>query len=102
MAFRKRAFKNVRNDLFGPIIVTDNLKRWGVLFTCLTTRAIHLELVHSLSGEENMVNRRGPVRVIRSDHGTNLVWAATNFKSKFGRHVTWKFIPPAAPHQGGA
>lgn len=111
LAFRKSAFKNVGMDLFGPIIVTDGrrkLKRWGVLFTCLATRAIHLELVHSLSGEslvmaiENMVNRRGPVMVIRSDNGTNLVWAATNIKCKFGRSVTWKFIPPAAPHQGGA
>lgn len=71
-------------------------------------RAVHLELAESLSGEalvmsiENIVNRRGPPKVIRSDNGTNLVWAAKNHKDKFGKKITWRFIPPAAPHQGGA
>lgn len=111
LAFKKRAFTNVGIDLFGPIITTvgrRKQKRWGVLFTCLTTRAVHLELAHSLSGEslvmaiENFVNRRGPPKVIRSDNGSNLVWAAKNYKNRLGREITWRFIPPATPHQGGA
>lgn len=65
-------------------------------------------MAHSLSGEscvhslENFVNRRGVPRVIRSDNGTNLVWAAKHYNEKNGRIPRWKFIPPAAPHQGGA
>lgn len=67
-----------------------------------------MELAHSLSGEsckrfvENFVNRRGTPRVMRSDNGTNLVWTALNYKDKYGNPLNWKFIPPAAPAQGGA
>lgn len=81
---------------------------WRVLFTCLTTRAVHLELAYSLSGEscvmciENFANRRGHPKVIRSVNGTNFVWAANHYKEKYGKKPTWKFIPPAAPSQGGA
>ena len=38
-------------DLFGPFIVKEGrqeLKRYGVLFTCMTCRAVHLESVNSL------------------------------------------------------
>lgn len=98
-------------DFLGPIITTlgrRKVKRYGALFTCLTTRAVLVEMAHSLSGEscvhslENFVNRRGVPRVIRSDNGTNLVWAAKHYNEKNGRIPRWKFIPPAAPHQGGA
>lgn len=67
-----------------------------------------MEIAHSLSGEsckrcvENFVNRRGTPRVMRSDNGTNLVWTALNYKDKYGNPLNWKFIPPAAPAQGGA
>lgn len=111
MALKRRAFSSTGVDLFGPIYVKvgrSRYKRWGVLFTCLTTRAVHLELAHSLSGEscvrciQNFANRRGIPRVIRSDNGTNFVWASKYYKDKYGRQPTWKFIPPAAPSQGGA
>jgi len=54
-------------------------KRWVALFTCLTTRAIHLELAHDLSTDScliairNFVCRRGPVYKLRSDNGKNFV-----------------------------
>ena len=38
-------------DYFGPWIVKDKgkeLKRYGILFTCMASRAIHLEVAHSL------------------------------------------------------
>ena len=39
-------------DLFGPFVVKDGrkeVKRYGVLHTCLSSRAIHIEVVHSMS-----------------------------------------------------
>ena len=57
-------------------------KRWVAIFTCLTTRVIHLEISRDLSIDavilciRNFINRRGlPVR-IRSDRGTNFVGAS--------------------------
>ncbi len=58
-----------------------NSKRYGVLFTCLTIRAIHLEVAPSLDTDacvnaiHRLIFRRGPVSVIRSDNGTNFMGA---------------------------
>ena len=41
-------------DYFGPVLVRvgrDNTNRWIALFTCLTVRAVHLEVVYFLSTE---------------------------------------------------
>ena len=54
-------------------------KRYGVLFTCLTTRAVHLEIAHSLDTNSclmairRMMARRGQPANIWSDNGTNFV-----------------------------
>lgn len=110
LAIGQRAFTNVGVDCFGPITTTVGRrkeKRWGMLFTCLTTRAVHLEMAYSLSGEscikciQNFTNRRGPPKTIRSDNGTNFVYAATQYRNRV-TGPKWRFIPPAAPHQGGA
>ena len=54
LAFRLRPFTHTGIDMFGPILVQISLrreKRWETLFTCLTTRAVHIELAHSLSAD---------------------------------------------------
>ena len=49
------------------------LKRYGALFTCLSSRAVHIETANSvetgsfLNDLRRFVARRGPVREIRSD-----------------------------------
>ena len=69
-------------DLFGPFYVKERrsvLKRWGVMFTCLASRAVHIETVNSLSTDSflnayrRFVGRRGPIRTLRCDRGTNFV-----------------------------
>lgn len=71
-------------DYFGPIEVKRGrsiVKRYSVLFTCMTTRAVHLEVSHTLDTESclnairRFICRRGQVSIVRSDNGTNLVSA---------------------------
>ena len=71
-------------DYFGPWHVKEGrrqLKRYGVLFTSLASRAVHLEVANSLTANSfinayrRFVGRRGPVRQLRSDQGTNFVGA---------------------------
>ncbi|XP_064639582.1 uncharacterized protein LOC135494836 [Lineus longissimus] len=71
-------------DYFGPFLVRQGRsdpKRYGVLFTCLSSRAIHIETANSpstdsfLNAYRRFVCRRGPVRLLRSDQGTNFVGA---------------------------
>ncbi|XP_055633096.1 uncharacterized protein LOC129773507 [Toxorhynchites rutilus septentrionalis] len=110
-------------DYFGPMLVKvgrSNVKRWVALFTCLTIRAIHMEIVHSLSTEscimavQRFVARRGLPREFWTDNATCFQGTSNELKAhreasnkalseKFTTtSTTWKFIPPAAPHMGGA
>ena len=56
------AFSSLGVDFFGPLIVKQGrvtVKRYGCVFTCLTVRAIHIEIAHSLSTDSflNAVRR---------------------------------------------
>ncbi|CAC5369945.1 unnamed protein product [Mytilus coruscus] len=71
-------------DLFGPWYIKEGrkeLKRYGVLFTCLSCRGVHTETANSLDTSSfiNALRRfiatRGPVRHLRSDRGSNFVGA---------------------------
>ena len=82
LAFASRPFTNTGLVYFGPFYVSvkrPSEKRWGFLFTCLTTRAVHFEVVPSMDtsscvmGIERFVSRRGTPSVIWSDNGTNFV-----------------------------
>ncbi|XP_036346973.1 uncharacterized protein LOC118756307, partial [Rhagoletis pomonella] len=118
-----RPFSYAGVDYCGPFYVTIGRrkeKRWVSLFTCLTTRAAHLEIAEDLSTDafilclRNFVNRRGvPIR-IRSDNGTNFVGAQKELKAEermfdFGRiegemarrNIEWVFNCPANPSAGG-
>lgn len=122
-------FSYVGVDTFGPWPVvhrktrggSSNQKRWALLFTCLVTRAIHIEVIDELTSAAfiNALRRfiaiRGQVTQFRSDRGTNFVGAVSDLSinaefiengpvSKFlsDSRIVWKFNPPHAPHMGGA
>ncbi|XP_064625967.1 uncharacterized protein LOC135486798 [Lineus longissimus] len=118
------AFYHTGIDYFGPIVVTQwrsSVKRWGCLFTCMSVRAVHLELADSLSTDDfllclrRFIGMRSQPRRIFSDNGTNFVGANTELRRclqqldhhKILQYVTplkieWYFNPPTAPHFGGA
>ncbi|KAL9964793.1 hypothetical protein ACROYT_G028478 [Oculina patagonica] len=71
-------------DYFGPYVIKEGrkeLKRYGCLFTCLASRAVHiansLESDSFIQALRRFIACRGPVREIRSDNGSNSV-GATN------------------------
>lgn len=124
LATRFVPFSLVGIDFFGPLKVTVGRrteKRWGVLFTCLTVRAIHIEVASSLDTNarilciQNFIADRGPVKEFHSDCGTNFKGAdnelqreiekidAERLQSEFTTPYTkWIFNPPASPHMGGS
>lgn len=124
IAYHERPFTNCGLDYFGPLYVTVGKrreKRWGALFTCLSTRGIHLEIVHSLSADSTimalrrMMSRRGQPSIIYSDNGTNFLGASREINTAFTEmdmnkqlrfaaenKIKWIFTPPIAPHMGGA
>lgn len=121
-------FTNVGLNVFGPWSVLarytrgghSNNKRWAVVFTCLSIRAVHFEVIESLdtSSFVNVLRRfisiRGPVKHMRSDRGTNFIRASKELKVPSNIdsvHVerylseqgcTWTFNPPHSSHFGGA
>ena len=114
-------------DYFGPWYIKEGHregKRYGVLFTCLASRAVHLEVASSLSTDSflnayrRFVGRRGPVQQLRSDQGTNFVGARNELQQELAmlehdkiqqelvkRNCNWvdfKTNVPEASHMGGA
>ena len=82
LAFKDPPFSNTGVDYFGPLFVSvkrSTEKRWGFLFTCLSTRAVHFEVVPSMDtsscvmGTKKFCACRGFPSVIWSDNGTNFV-----------------------------
>lgn len=113
-----KAFLHTGVDFAGPISIKAkagrgirSYKAYIALFVCMATKAIHLELVNSLSSEDfiaalkRFVARRGTVQCLYSDNGTNFVGAFRKLKRIFemmrGQQIEWKFNPPSAPHFGG-
>ena len=116
-------FSFVGFDCFGPLFVKHGrgtAKRYGVLFTCLTIRAVHIELAHSLTTDSfinalrRFMSRRGNVKEMRSDNGTNFVGAERELRVEIARwnqdqihnfllqrSIKWTFNTPSASHQGG-
>ena len=117
------AFQVTGIDGFGPYELKNRRqkkKTWVIIFTCMKTRAVHFEIVESLSSPA-FVNalirfqaRHPGVRKLYSDCGTNFVGAAKMIEAAVDRIATageeattpvaaleWLFLPPRASHRGG-
>ena len=79
-------------DLFGLFRTRSNtalVKRYGIVFRCMTVRAVHLELTNDLSTDLFIMalcrfkSRRGHVQVTGSDNGANFIGAASELKDAF-------------------
>lgn len=116
-------FSNIGIDSFGPFMVVrgrSRVKRYGLIITCLASRAVHIEVMHSLTTDSFIQAftrfrcRRGNIKVIISDNGTNFVGAKRELRLEIDKwnkkhlekwlqqeQITWKFNPPSASHFGG-
>ena len=119
-------FTHTGVDYFGPFLVKrgrGHIKRYGVIFTCLTCRAVHLEVAESLTTDSficalrRFVTRRGNVKSLTSDQGTNFVGASRELERELeelrrcetkihatmlDKGIEWRFNPPGASNFGGA
>jgi hypothetical protein len=94
LGFRLSPFANSGVDFFGPLYVKvgrKKEKRWCALFTCLTIRAIHLEILPSISANsvimaiQRFVARRGIPEKFFSDSGVQVLKVlAGNFCQQLG------------------
>ena len=78
------AFTHIGIDCFGPFYVKvkrSQVKRYGLICVCSASRATHLEVLDDmttdsfLNGLRRFIARRGSVRTIRSDCGSNFLGA---------------------------
>lgn len=118
-------FTNVGFDVFGPWMVSTrrtrggvaNSKRWGLVFTCLSSRAIHLEVLETMDASSficalrRFFALRGPANLLRCDNSTNFIGGKNELEEsmramderKIAQFVAehgcqWKFNPPHASH----
>ena len=87
-------------DFIGSWLIKEGrrqVKRYGVLFTYLASRAIHVEAANSLdtsfllNAYRRFIGRRGPVRHKRSDQGTNFVGCKNELREALSE-MNQKFI----------
>ncbi|XP_046681453.1 uncharacterized protein LOC124368223 [Homalodisca vitripennis] len=126
-----RPFSNTGTDISGPVFIKASKRRnsptskgYIVIFVCLATKAVHLEVVTDMTSEafiaafKRFISRRGIVTNMYSDNGTNFVGAERELRElqdlftneehqrriveeSTAHLIKWHFIPPRSPHFGG-
>ena len=121
VALCNKPFKFCGSDYLGPFhfrVGRSSCKAWGILFTCLCTRCLHVEVVTSLDlnscllAFSRFTNLRGAVDTTYSDNGSTFCAAAdrlpdllksTEFYNSLRKcNINWVRIPPYASSQGGS
>jgi hypothetical protein len=116
-------FIRVGVDYFSSTFVKQKrsqVKWYGVIFTCLTSRTVHLEIADQLDTNSyinalcRFIAIRGQVTKMRSDNGTNFIGSERELarsitewntsvlqESMIKKNVEWQLHPPAESHFGG-
>ena len=116
-------FNSTGVDFFGPFHMRQGrktVKRYGVIFTCMASRSVHLEVAASLDTSSfinalrRFIARRGPIALLRCDNGTNFVGAERELREAVKEmdkdalaeklqteNIEWSFNTPSASHHGG-
>ncbi len=122
LRLHKPPFYSTGMDCFGPFqikIGRRNEKRWGIIFKCLTTRSVHLDLLTSVDTDSflmalrRFVARRGTPFELISDQGTNFRGGERELQKPFHpsalsytklakQKISFRFNPSNSPHFGGA
>lgn len=125
---KSRPFAYTGVDLTGHVMVRPSAGRgirahkcYIVVFICLATRAVHIDLVRGLdttsflSALQRFIARRSrPIKMF-SDRGSNFVGGDNELQQAYEdacrdaetqnylveHNIEWEFIPPASPHHGG-
>ncbi|XP_046966236.1 uncharacterized protein LOC124534414 [Vanessa cardui] len=128
---QQRPFSISGVDFAGPVLLklfsgrgsNRVQKSYIAVFVCTAVKAVHLELVTSLTSGSfiaafrRFTSRRGHCKKLISDCGTNFIGASKELKKMFEQSMInlspeiaellakdsteWKFNPPGAPHMGG-
>ncbi|KAL4009372.1 hypothetical protein ACER0C_003224 [Sarotherodon galilaeus] len=119
----KPPFWSMGVDCFGPYPIKIGRRRekhWGIIYKCLTTRCVHLDLLPSLDTDSFLMSlrrfiaRRGKSYEMWSDRGTNFRGGHRELQTAFEnmepdlkqqlakQTINFCFNPPHSPHFGGA
>jgi hypothetical protein len=118
-----RVFTNFCLDCFGPfhvVIGRRSVKRYGILITCLSSRAVHLEVLDSTDADyfimalRRFISLRDNPALVYSENGTNLKAGNKEFAEGIknlnsirvsgemaDRGINWRYSPPTGSHYGG-
>ncbi|XP_036003015.1 uncharacterized protein LOC118566077 [Fundulus heteroclitus] len=116
-------FMHCGMDCFGPFTTRQGrkeYKRYGLLFTCLSSRAVHIEMLENLSTDcfinalRCFISLRGTVSKLYCDQGTNFIGAKNELKEALNecdtnaleafladKQCEFVFNAPSASHAGG-
>ena len=93
--------------MLGPFIVKEDrkeLKRYSAMFTCLESRAVHIEITNSMETDSfilaliRFIARSDNVRSITSDNGINFVGADNEWEKTFREmnlnkfNISWQIM----------
>ncbi|KAL6483178.1 hypothetical protein MHYP_G00080500 [Metynnis hypsauchen] len=122
LRLNKPPFWSTGVDCFGPYTVKIGRrqeKRWGIIFKCLTSRCVHLDLMPSMDTDSfllalrRFIARRGKPYEILCDRGTNFRGGEKELQQAFEalepslkeqlakQCILFRFNPPLTPHFGG-
>ena len=124
-------FTNVGFDVFGPWLICTrklrggsvNSKRWGLIFTCLNSRAVHIEVLETMESDSfisficalrRFFAIQGVPTILRCDQGSNFIDAKSKLDQAMNKlddrsigcyvatqNCQWLFNPLHASHFGG-